>query len=122
MLFLVLQRIQDRSEQTLDARETRAAQLDISKFKGEDVEQTPNTVCHPSGLATTPQNTFRTNLRKGKGAIAKSMPFAQKKLLLLFQKFHVNREALSSGTVLWLITHDTDFAETSSVGHMLGLR
>ena len=39
MLFLVLQRIQDRSEQTLDVLETRAAQLDISKLKGEDVEQ-----------------------------------------------------------------------------------
>ena len=39
MLFLVLQRIQDRSEQTLDALKMRVAQLDISKLKGEDVEQ-----------------------------------------------------------------------------------
>ena len=39
MLFLVLQRIQDRSEQTPDVLKMRVAQLDISKLKGEDVEQ-----------------------------------------------------------------------------------
>ena len=39
MLFLVLQRIQDRSEQTLDVLKILAAQLDISELKGEDVEQ-----------------------------------------------------------------------------------
>ena len=39
MLFLILQRIQDRSEQTLDVLKIRVAQLDISKLKGEDVEQ-----------------------------------------------------------------------------------
>ena len=39
MLFLILQRVQDRSEQTLDVLKTRVAQLDISKLKGEDVEQ-----------------------------------------------------------------------------------
>ena len=39
MLFLILQRVQDRSEQTLDVLKMRAAQLDISKLKGEDVEQ-----------------------------------------------------------------------------------
>ena len=39
MLHLILQRIQDRSEQTLDVLKIRVAQLDISKLKGEDVEQ-----------------------------------------------------------------------------------
>ena len=39
VLFLILQRIQDRSEQTLDVLKMRVAQLDISKLKGEDVEQ-----------------------------------------------------------------------------------
>ena len=36
MLFLILQRIQDRS---LDVLKIRVAQLDISKLKGQDVEQ-----------------------------------------------------------------------------------
>ena len=40
VLVLILQRIQDRSEQTLDVLKTRVAQLDISELKGEDVEQT----------------------------------------------------------------------------------
>ena len=39
MLFLVLQRVQDRSEQTLEALKTRVAQLDVSELRGEDVEQ-----------------------------------------------------------------------------------
>ena len=39
MLILVLQRIQDRSEQTLDFLKKRVSNLNISKLKGEDVEQ-----------------------------------------------------------------------------------